>query len=203
MPKRSRTTGQFLYIPSLRKFLLFGGYDGVSAALNDLWLLDPATWSWTPVTAQDPPSGRFFSQMAYDRINDLVYLYGGHGAADGRVSVLHLSTWTWEHLPEPPGTVLVDYPGIRRVGAGIFDPGAGFCSGAGVLVGTDWVGSARIWCWTHSFNGSPPPPPPLPGWVRMTDTPDRVRFEYRSAPPSGVDLYDCIADANVIDCRRR
>lgn len=203
MPIRNLTQGQFLYIPSLRRFLLFGGLSFNSGPLNDLWLLDPATLSWTPVTAQNPPSGRYFSQMAYDRVNDLVYLYGGHGAANGGVSVLHLETWTWEHLPEPPGIVRVNFPGIRRVGAGIFDPGAGFCSGSGVLVGTDWVGSAHIWCWTHQFNGPPPPPPPAPGWVLTTSTPDRVRLEYRSAPPIGVDLYDCIADANVIDCRRR
>jgi hypothetical protein len=201
MPSRKFTTGQFLYIPSLGKFLLFGGYTG-SVPLNDLWLLDPATWGWTPVTAQNPPSGRYFSQMAYDSINDVVLLYGGHGTADGRVSALHLDTWTWEHLPEPPGTVLVDYPGFRRVGAGIFDGGAGFCSGSGILAGTGWVASAQIWCWTHSF-GESPPPPAAPGWVLTTSTPDRVRFEYRSAPPSGVDLYDCIADANIIDCRRR
>ena len=204
MPKRSRTTGQFLYIPSLRKFLLFGGYDGVSAALNDLWLLDPATWSWTPVMALNPPSGRIFSQMAYDSIHDVVYLYGGQGIVDGGVSVLHLSTWTWEHLPEPPGTVLVDYPGHRRAGGGIFDPHAGFCSGSGALAGTDWTGSCRIWCWTHAFDGSPPPPPPpAPGWILATSTSDRVQFEYRSAPPSGVDIYDCVADVNLIDCRRR
>jgi len=205
MPSRKFTQGQFLYIPSLQRFLLFGGYSLSSGPLNDLWLLDPATWVWTPVTALNPPSGRYFSQMTYDRINDLVYLYGGHGATDGGVSALHLDTWTWEHLPEPPGTVLVNYPGLRRVGAGIFDPGAGFCSGAGALSGTNWVGSAEIWCWTHSFDGSPPPPPPpppAPGWV-LTTTPDRVWFEYQSAPAAGVDLYDCIADATVIDCLKR
>jgi hypothetical protein len=202
MPMRSQTMGQFLYIPSLQKFLLFGGMSANnSTRLNDLWLLDPVTRSWTPVTAQNPPSGRTFSQMAYDSINNVVYLYGGHGATNGGVSILHLNAWTWEHLPQPPGTVLVDVPGIRRVGAGIFDPDAGFCSGAGVLVGADWVLSARIWCWTPS--GGSPPPPPAPGWVLTPSTPDRVRFEFRSAPPSGVDLYDCTANPNVIDCRRR
>ena len=140
--------------------------------------------------------------MAYDQFNDVVYLYGGHGATDGGVSVLHVNTWTWEHLPEPSGTVLVDYPGIRRVGAGIFDASAGFCSGSGVLVGTNWIGSAEIWCWTHSFDGSPPTPP-VPGWIRSTDTPDRSRFEYQSAPPSGADLYDCVVGSTVINCQRR
>lgn len=206
MASRNRTQGQFLYISSLRRFLLFGGSSTSYELLNDLWLLDPATWTWTNVTAQNPPSGRTFSQMAYDHVNDLVYLYGGHGATDGGVSALRISTWTWEHVPEPPGTILVDYPGIRRVGAGIFDPGAGFCTGSGVLVGTNWVGSAEIWCWTHSFDGSPPPPPPpppMPGWVRATDTPDRARFEFQATPPTGVDLYDCTVNSTVIDCQRR
>jgi Galactose oxidase, central domain len=203
MPSRNHTQGQFLYIPSLRRFLLFGGDSYNSGPLNDLWLLDPVTWVWTSVTAQNPPSGRSFSQMAYDPLNDVVYLYGGNSAPDAGVWVLHLNTWAWEYIPEPAGIVLVDYPGIRRVGAGIFDSGAGFCSGAGILPGTNWIGSAEIWCWTHSFNGPPPPPPPVPGWVRTTDTPDQVRFEYRSTPPSGVDLYDCIVDATLINCQRR
>jgi len=204
MPNRKLTQGQFLYIPSLQRFLLFGGYSSSLGPLNDLWLLDPVTWMWSSVTAQNPPSGRYFSQMAYDHVNDVVYLYGGHGAADGGISVLHLSTWSWEYLPEPPGTVLADYPGLRRVGAGIFAPEAGFCSGSGVLVGTNWIGSAEIWCWTHSFDGSPPPPPPpMPGWVRTTDTPDQVRFDYQSAPPSGVDLYDCIVESTLVNCQRR
>jgi hypothetical protein len=204
MPARNRTLGQLLYISSLRKFLLFGGGASNYAPLNDLWLFDPTTSVWTSVTAQDPPSGRYFSQMAYDSINDLVYLYGGHGAADGSVSILHISTWTWEHLPEPPGSALVDYPGLRRAGAGIFDPGAGFCSGSGVLAGTDWVRSAHIWCWTHAFGPPPPPPPPpAPGWVLTTSTPDRVRFEFQTAPSSGADVYDCIVDATAIDCQRR
>jgi len=204
MTNRARTLGQFLYIPSLQKFLLFGGITADYRPLNDLWVLDPTTWVWTAMAAQNPPAGRYYSQMAYDSINDVVYLYGGHGATDGGVSVLHLDTWTWEHLPEPPGTVGVDYPGIRRVGAGIFDPSAGFCSGSGVLPGTDWVGSAKIWCWTHSFGEPPPPPPPPPpGWVLITNTSGHIRFEYRSAPPVGVEVYDCIGDAAVIDCQMR
>ncbi len=155
MPSRNHTQGQFLYIPSLRGFLLFGGDSPDSGPYNDLWFLDIASWTWMSVTAHNSPSGRSFGQMAYDPLNDVVYLYGGIWAMDGSVSVLHLSSWTWEHLPEPPGTLLVDYPGIRRVGAGIYDPIAGFCSGAGTLAGTNWVSSAKIWCWTHSFDGSP------------------------------------------------
>ena len=52
MPSRSRTQGQFLYISSLKRFLLFGGSGSSYELLNDLWLLDPTTWTWTSVTAQ-------------------------------------------------------------------------------------------------------------------------------------------------------
>lgn len=204
MSKRNNTQGQLLYISSLKRFLLFGGQSEGGALLNDLWLLDPVTWTWAQVSPQNPPPGRIFSQMAYDRVQNKVYLYGGWGADDGEVSVLHVNNWSWEHLPEPTGTVRVNYPGLRRVGAGMFDPSAGFCSGSGVLVGTDWIGSAAIWCWTHQFDGSaPPPPPPTPAWVKMSLTTDRMRFEYHSAPPGGVDLYDCTSDISVVDCRKR
>jgi len=206
MPSLTYTLGQFLYIPSLRKFLLFGGHSYTSGGpTNGLWLLDPETWVWTTVTAPNPPSARYWSQMAYDLNNDVVYVYGGNFATEAGVWVLHINTWTWEYVPEPPGTVLADYPGIRRVGAGIYDPDAGFCSGSGILPGTNYVGSAEIWCWTHSFSGSPPPPPPppVPGWVRTMDTPDQVRFDYQSAPPSGVDLYDCIVESTLVNCQRR
>lgn len=203
MPIRSNTQGQLLYISSLKRFLLFGGASDTYAPLNDLWLLDPATWTWTQVSARNPPSGRFFSQMAYDYVHNRIYLYGGWGTSDGNVSVLHLDTWTWQHIPQPLGTALVNYPGWRRVGAGMFDPHAGFCSGSGILAGTDWVGSAAIWCWKHQFDAAPPPPPPAPGWVRTSLTVDRVRFEYQSAPAAGVDLYDCSSNSSVVDCRKR
>ena len=69
LPRRSYVQNQFLYISSLRQFLLFGGRDGQSY-LNDLWLFDPQSKTWTPVAHQNPPTGRYFAQMAYDPIQN-------------------------------------------------------------------------------------------------------------------------------------
>lgn len=144
MIPRIYTQQQLVYVATLHKFLLFGGRSGGNN-LNDLWLFDPATLRWEQVAHQNPPSPRYFGQMAYDIVTNRVYLTGGHGG-DGRVSYLALDTWTWEHLPLPPGQPRVDYPGWRRVGAAISDPLRGFCHTAGVLVGGTWIDAAKIWC---------------------------------------------------------
>ena len=146
LQRRSYVQNQFLYISSIKQFLLFGGWN--NQYLNDLWLFDPRSQTWTQVAHQNPPTGRYFAQMAYDPVQNIVYLTGGHNGS-GRVSILHIATWTWEHLPLPPGRVLIDYPGQRSVGTAMFDPGSGFCTTAGELEGGTWLDNLRTWCFKH------------------------------------------------------
>lgn len=145
MPVRSFAQQQFVYVASIKKFLLFGGLNG-GTLLNDLWLLDPITWTWTQVAHQNPPTPRYLAQLAYDASDNRVYLTGGSGG-DGHIMRLSLATWTWEQLPLPLGTVLMDYPGHRTTGASVVDPLRGWCSTGGALVeGGSWIDDANIWC---------------------------------------------------------
>lgn len=146
MIPRSYTQQQFVYIPTLQKFLMFGGRkSGTSGNLNDLWLLDPVTRLWEEVAHLNPPSPRYFGQMAYDSADNRVYLTGGHGG-DSRIARLDLTTWTWEHFPTPVGVQFIDFPGWRRVGASVIDPLRGWCHVGGVLVGGDWTKTQHVWC---------------------------------------------------------
>ncbi len=191
-PARTLIQNQFLYISSLRKFLLFGGWTG-SAYLNDLWLLDPVTKSWMPIAHQNPPTGRANAHMAYDQDQNIVYLVGGDNGS-ARVSILRLDTWTWEHLPLPAGTPLVDYPPLRRHGTAMFDAAAGFCTVAGGLSGAQWWQTIQTWCFRHTVavDSIPPEQPPsgsvafvqgnlgdlTVAWQRSPNDPvDVVRYE--------------------------
>jgi hypothetical protein len=207
---RTLVQNQFLYLSSIKKFLLFGGWSGTQY-LNDLWLLDPVTKSWMPIAHGNAPAANANAHMAYDSVQDVVYLTGGdRGSA--RVSILHLSSWTWEHLPLPSGTAFVDYPTRRRVGAGMFHPVAGFCTVAGKLDGGTWIESLRTWCFKHaiSIDNDPPAQPPaggsdfvpsnlgdlLVGWEKSADDPgDVVRYEVERSENSGVTWIDTVTIA--------
>ncbi|HWP59902.1 MAG TPA: kelch repeat-containing protein [Candidatus Acidoferrales bacterium] len=161
-PNRKNIQHQFLYISSLKKFLLFGGR-GASGALRDLWLFDPASKTWMPIAHNNPPPGTYNGHMAYDSVQNVVYLVGGEGGS-ARVWILHLSNWTWEQLPLPSGTALVDYPTRRRYGIALFHPVAGFCTAAGALDSAAYWQSYQTWCFKHSLSiDDEPPQEPGPG----------------------------------------
>ncbi|MGH7847226.1 MAG: Kelch repeat-containing protein [Candidatus Binatia bacterium] len=155
-PPRQSIQNQFLYISSIQKFLLFGGR-GPSGYLNDLWLLDPVTKTWTPVAHVNPPPGNAHAHMAYDHVQNVVYLVGGD-TGNTRVWVLHLSNWTWQQLPLPSGTALINYPSKRVHGTAMFDPAAGFCTVGGDLSGAAYWQTWQTWCFKHSLSTDTDPP---------------------------------------------
>jgi hypothetical protein len=206
-PVRTFVQNQFLYISSIRKFLLFGGSAGTQY-FNDLWLLDPVTRTWMPIAHVNPPPGNSNAQMAYDSVQDVVYLTGGdRGTA--QVSILQVSNWTWQHLPLPAGSAFVDYPSRRRNGGAMFHPVAGFCNVAGGLQGGTWIESLRTWCFKHAVSTDtvPPAQPPaggsdfvpsnlgdlIAGWSRSADDPgDVARYEAERSENNGVTWIDAV-----------
>ena len=206
-PARTFIQNQFLYISSIKKFLLFGGSTGTQY-LNDLWLLDTVTKTWMPIAQVNPPAATSNAHMAYDPIQDVVYLTGGDGGS-ARVSVLHVRNWTWQHLPLPAGSALVDYPSRRRNGGAMFHPVAGFCMVAGGLQGGTWIESLRTWCFKHAVSTDTVPPgqPPeggsdfvpnnlgdlVAGWQKSASDPgDVTRYEVQRSQDNGVSWIDTV-----------
>jgi len=69
----ARYNHTLLYIESIQKFLLFGGYDGKEVK-NDLWLLTPGTWEWTPVSTS---TWCGFKEYSFALLNERLYVFGG------------------------------------------------------------------------------------------------------------------------------
>ena len=187
-PARSNIQNQFLYINSLHKFLLFSG----RYADNDLWLLDPKTRTWTPVAQVNPPPATANAQMAYDSEQNIVYLVGG-SSGSARVWILHLSNWTWDELPLPAGTALVDYPSKRVHGTAMFDPASGFCTTVGLLNGATYKDTLRTWCFRHtvSVDSVPPTVPMAEGTTFVPANVGDLTVSWGASPddPMDVDHY--------------
>lgn len=71
---------------------IFGGRAGITMneqAMNDLWVLDCETETWSQVQVQggNPPEARSFHRMIC--IGDSLYVFGGCGATSGRLADLH------------------------------------------------------------------------------------------------------------------
>ena len=92
------------------ELLMFGGRAGMQmeeAALNDLWSLDTASESWSPIepVSGEPPCPRSFH--AATSFGSKFYVFGGCGES-GRLADLHsfdTTTRAWRRLPDPPGDV--------------------------------------------------------------------------------------------------
>jgi hypothetical protein len=166
-PARVLIQNMFVYASTLRKFVLFGGLQfGTGRVANDLWTLDPVTWTWTQEQHVNAPPARDNAQMAYDPTQNVIYLTGGlldNGTSESIVWILDLnrSPYTWTALPLPAGVAGVDYPRARIAGTSIFDANRGFCVVGGSLSGGSWWGeSLATWCFKHQIGADTTPPPP-------------------------------------------
>jgi hypothetical protein len=106
IPKK-RWVHRAVYVPGLGRMLLFGGQAVGSPFLGDTWLYDPATQTWSEVTAPGPPPRLLFALAA---TKDRAYLFGGQAAVGGPQSDLwSFSSEGWTALqasgPVPPGRI--------------------------------------------------------------------------------------------------
>jgi hypothetical protein len=103
-----RSDAGMVYDPTSGKMILFGGVDATFNCLSDTWSYDPATNTWTQLTATGVgPSARSGLGMAYDPHSKLIILFGG---IDSQF-VCYSDTWafdpaegTWAQL-EPVGAI--------------------------------------------------------------------------------------------------
>lgn len=76
----ARAEHAMAFDPHTRKVVVFGGYAGGSTSLDDTWVYDLATNSWTEMSfdhTQPLPSARSRHAMVYDPANDRAVLFGG------------------------------------------------------------------------------------------------------------------------------
>ena len=94
--------------------VLFGGvtvdtyYNKVDETntLNDLWVYDYGSNTWTEITPPSSPPKRYISTMVYDPLNRKAVLYGGNGSnGKGLADVWHLSLLTNHTGPNQPPVV--------------------------------------------------------------------------------------------------
>jgi hypothetical protein len=79
------------YSPDHKVILLFGGMN-TQGRLDDTWVFDCGTESWTKIETSNKPEGRGDSAMVYDATNKKFILYGGWGNRSG----LQSDTWVYD-----------------------------------------------------------------------------------------------------------
>jgi N-acetylneuraminic acid mutarotase len=91
-----RSAAQLVFNENTGKYVLFGGYRKL-AYLNDTWVFDPSTSTWTNVTKALGPSSRAEHAMTYDRADGSILLYGGLNKTQslGDLWMFNSSTNTW------------------------------------------------------------------------------------------------------------
>ncbi len=122
-PARGQFPNQFIYDSASDRFVLFGGrcYEparcNYQGKLDDTWLYDANTNSWSNVSSAIRPPARDQAQMYFDSLNRVVVLYGGSGTGGEILNDLwtfDVSTqlWTQQTMPSPnPGGVYLGQVG--------------------------------------------------------------------------------------------
>jgi N-acetylneuraminic acid mutarotase len=100
-----RFSHSMVYDSSSDKVLLFGGYDGTDNIspfrIDDTWIYDLSTNTWTEKSPSTKPSARDTHAMAYNSLSDRVILFGGYGddsSLFGDTWVYDLFTNTWTNM---------------------------------------------------------------------------------------------------------
>jgi hypothetical protein len=108
-----------VYDQTLKKTVLFGGYDGTKY-LDQTWLWDGAAWTQVK---KNPPTARTNTSMWYDPTIKKTVIYGGVGRLTTTDRITYYSDmWTfdgngWTQLNPPGGT-----PGMRYGAQTTIDP---------------------------------------------------------------------------------
>lgn len=116
----ARLGGSLVYIPTGDQLLLFGGWDGGSEYLNDLWSYDVAAslWSRLEIEGEAPPA-RASQAAAYDPVSDKLIMFGGYdgGTYYGDAWAYDLAGQTWTALASAGGS-----PSPRYGHSLVYDP---------------------------------------------------------------------------------
>jgi hypothetical protein len=151
-----------------------------SPALDDTWLLSPATGEWSASQASGGPSARFGAAVAYDSVSDRVVLFGGaRTTGDMARPEVFDDTWVYdagtdEWTQMRPGT----RPAARMFASMAYDPESGLVLLWGGLGSLDSPTESAVWTydlsadtWTEMpSRGESPPVGIGSAWLRLETT---------------------------------
>jgi N-acetylneuraminic acid mutarotase len=108
-----RQWGSLVYVPSLDRAYLFGGFDpSTNTLLNDTWAYDYRHNRWTNLNPAHAPAPRFNHAMAFDAATNQLVLCGGfrgvYESVDGETWIYDLARnrWTQVSPEESPGPLV-------------------------------------------------------------------------------------------------
>jgi hypothetical protein len=122
-PPSTNIQGGLVYMPPVKKFLLFGGRNGSASTLayNQTWTFDPARRQWKRVNPTTSPPARDLHSLVFDTTNGVAILRGGRSA--DRSTVLG-DTWVFDPVKEVwtnVTSVLTDPGPPTHYGNGVYD----------------------------------------------------------------------------------
>jgi hypothetical protein len=123
-PPSVNLQGGLLYVPTIKKFLLFGGRQssGAKVARDQTWLFDPRRRRWERLQPPISPPARDLHSMVFDEANGVVILHAGR-AADREGTLA--DTWVFDPVKGTWADItakLADPGPPMRYGNGVYDP---------------------------------------------------------------------------------
>ncbi|HEV7238799.1 MAG TPA: kelch repeat-containing protein [Thermoanaerobaculia bacterium] len=165
-----RRFASFAYDETLKKFVLFGGYDSVGNYRQDTWTWDGA--AWTEVKPKTKPEHRAQGVMWYDPLAKKTILYSGAGRRSIEDHATRFSDmWSFNGTEWTKLSVTVT-PGIRFAPQVAIDPSSGkllLFGGLRATIDEDdrvtqfydndmWVWDGSTSAWTEIQLGNAPSP---------------------------------------------
>ncbi|MEM4308836.1 MAG: kelch repeat-containing protein [Thermoplasmata archaeon] len=146
----------FTYDENAQKFILFGGYDGTNY-LNDIWVYDAVTRTWTQRFPSPTPPARYRCELVYDNINKVNVLFGGYTAKSptylNDVWLYNYSANTWTPRYAPP-TARYGYSIVYHESAQKFVLFGGY---DGIAKGDTWIYDPSTGTWANVTPATSPP----------------------------------------------
>jgi len=145
-PPRYDSSGTFDSIHNLH--IIFGRGGDYYTPLNDIWIYNGATKTWTQGAAATKPTARGYAMLAFDSTNDLIFMMGG--SVEEQSGVIQ-DMWIYNHNFPTPGWTKLSPPSMPA-GMGRGDH-LSYNTKRNVLVlfTNDGV-------WYYRFSGTLPPP---------------------------------------------
>jgi hypothetical protein len=110
---------RMVWNPTRKVFYSFGGVAGSSNVVNELYEYNPVNGLWTQKGQSGGPSARCAAQVVYDKINNLLWVYGGRDRANPGGNQFND---LWSYNPNTDSwTQKVDGPGARSDAVAVFN----------------------------------------------------------------------------------